>query len=517
MHAYIDNNCLTFRLVTTMNFSFNKNAVLKGTVILTLAGIISRIAGFFYRIFLTRQIGADGIGMFQLVTPVLGIAFALCSAGIQTAISRFCAAKKFQSTWLFAGLAVALPLSVLFTSFTYAYADFIAVRIFLNKDCSRFIQILAITVPFCTFHNCVNGYYLGKKQAGLPAFSQLFEQFARIGAVYLYTVYCTQNELPVSVLCAVYGNLAGEAASCLICVLALLIDKTVTFRFHSLPECIKKTVVFSIPLTANRLLMHLLQSGESILIPAQLVIFGNTQNEALSIYGILMGMSLPLILFPSAITNSMAVMLLPEVSGAQADGDNARIVHTLNRSLQICMAMGFLSTALFLFYGAKMGAILFKEPLVENFVMILAWLCPFYYLTTTLGSILNGLGCTTLTCVQTIAGILVRIAFLVLLVPKTGIRGYLIGTLVSQILVCIAHFLYLNHLFHIGFPVWKYILQPLLYTAVSILFSQMFCRLLLFLGTDSLFFRLFTGACCAVFIFTILIKSSFLTAECTRL
>ena len=94
MHAYIDNNCLTFRLVTTMNFSFNKNSVLKGTVILTLAGIISRIAGFFYRIFLTRQIGADGIGMFQLVTPVLGIAFALCSAGIQTAISRFCAAKK---------------------------------------------------------------------------------------------------------------------------------------------------------------------------------------------------------------------------------------------------------------------------------------------------------------------------------------------------------------------------------------------------------------------------------------
>ena len=70
MHAYIDNNCLTFRLVTTMNFSFNKNAVLKGTVILTLAGIISRIAGFFYRIFLTRQIGADGIGMFQLVTPL---------------------------------------------------------------------------------------------------------------------------------------------------------------------------------------------------------------------------------------------------------------------------------------------------------------------------------------------------------------------------------------------------------------------------------------------------------------
>ena len=133
-----------------------------------------------------------------------------------------------------------------------------------------------------------------------------------------------------------------------------------------------------------------------------------------------------------------------------------------------------------------MGAILFKEPLVENFVMILAWLCPFYYLTTTLGSILNGLGCTTLTCVQTIAGILVRIAFLVLLVPKTGIRGYLIGTLVSQILVCIAHFLYLNHLFHIGFRSGNTSCSRFIYSRFNFI-SQMFCRLLLFLGTDSLF------------------------------
>ena len=181
----------------------------------------------------------------------------------------------------------------------------------------------------------------------------------------------------------------------------------------------------------------------------------------------LWGLSLPLILFPSAITNSMAVMLLPEVSGAQADGDNARIIHTLNRSLQICMAMGFLSTALFLFYGAKIGGYFcLKNRLLKILSWFFAWLCPFYYLTTTLGSILNGLGCTTLTCVQTIAGILVRIAFLVLLVPKTGIRGYLIGTLVSQILVCIAHFLYLNHLFSYRFsgleihPAAAFYIQP---------------------------------------------------------
>lgn len=300
-----------------MKYNF-KNAVFKGTIILTFAGVISRVIGFFYRIFLTRQIGSEGMGLFQLVTPILGISFALCSAGIQTAISRFSAAKEKKSAWLTAGLVLALPTAIAFSFFTYFYAEFIACRILLNSNCTPLIQILAFAVPFSTFHNCVNGYYLGKKQAGLPAFSQLLEQFARVGTVYLYTRYCIQIGKEITVLCAVYGNLAGELASTITCSAALLFDKQAKIQAAHLSECIKKIFTFSVPLTANRLLVHLLQSGESILIPAQLILYGCTQSEALSIYGILMGMSLPLILFPSAITNSMSVMLLPEVSGAQS-------------------------------------------------------------------------------------------------------------------------------------------------------------------------------------------------------
>ena len=75
-------------------------------------------------------------------------------------------------------------------------------------------------------------------------------------------------------------------------------------------------LVFSVPLTFNRLLMHILQSCESILIPAQLILYGYSQNESISIYGILTGMALPFILFPAALTNSLSIMLLPEVSGA---------------------------------------------------------------------------------------------------------------------------------------------------------------------------------------------------------
>ena len=114
MHAYIDNNCLTFRLVTTMNFSFNKNSVLKGTVILTLAGIISRIAGFFYRIFLSRSFPAEEIGLYQLIFPVYTLAYAATSAGIETALARLVAASsaKKQSAKAYSYLKAALLCSL---------------------------------------------------------------------------------------------------------------------------------------------------------------------------------------------------------------------------------------------------------------------------------------------------------------------------------------------------------------------------------------------------------------------
>ena len=488
-----------------MKYNF-KNAVLRGTIILTFAGIISRIIGFFYRIFLTRQIGSEGMGLFQLVTPILGISFALCSAGIQTAISRFSAAKENKRTWLNAGLLLAIPLSLLFAFFTYYYADFIAYRILLNENSVPLIKILAFAVPFSTFHNCVNGYYFGQKKAGLPAFSQLMEQFARVATVYIYSKYCIQNNKEITVLCAVYGNLAGELASTLVCAAALCFNKDSKSFYSNLGQCIRKVFTFSVPLTANKLLMHLLQSGESILIPAQLILHGHSQSQALSIYGVLMGMALPLIMFPSAITNSLSVMLLPEISSAQSQKNDSHIVRTLNSSIRLCMMMGIMSTFLFIFYGAEMGSIIFDEPSVESFVNVLSWLCPFYYLTTTLGSILNGLGRTTLTCVHNITGILIRIAFLIILVPKMGITGYLFGLLISQIFVCIAHYICLHNTFHMGINAKENIIIPFIFSAVSIGCSMLIYLPMRNLGLGNNLLQLFTGACAAIIILLFIFK-----------
>ncbi len=484
-----------------------KNTIFRGTAILTLAGIISRVIGFFYRIFLTRTIGAAGIGLLQLTSPILALSFALCSAGIQTAISKYCASDhsdskivKIDTNWFFAGLCISIPLSVLTAVIIYIYADFLATRILLNSMCTPLIRILALCIPFSSFHNCVNGLYFGCKKTEVPALSQLFEQITRVLCVYVYAQYQIHHGVSVTVSSAVYGNVIGEIAATVFCVGALLGTRRTNFVKQSICNKIQPLLSYSAPLTANRLLMHLLQSGEAILIPAQLFRYGFSNTESIRIYGILIGMALPFILFPSAIPNALAVMLLPTVSNEQAKENEQAIVHTTKRAMQLCLSVGFFCTIIFLLYGAKIGAILFCEPDVMHYIETLAWLCPFYYLSITLSSILNGLGYTTSTCIQNIIGILLRITALICIVPYKGICGYLWGLLLSEILICILHIMKLKITLHfsilsthtfpgilsaviangITFPIYAFILQKHIHSELICLCCAVICASLLY-------------------------------------
>lgn len=467
---------------------FTKNAVIKGTIILTLAGFLSRFAGFFYRVLATKCIGSVGIGLIQLVMPVIGISAALCSSGIQTAISKFAAAMNKKFSWLLSGLIISIPVSIIFSVFVWLKADFIARNIFLTPECSNLIKILCISVPFSSMHNCINGYYYGLKQSGIPATSQLLEQAVRIIFIgfYYYSFINTGN--PVSVECALYGNIVGELSACILCLAALFLKKhkaslhNKTTFLKSL-KCVvtnsKQIFTYSFPLTLNHLLMHILESGETILIPAVLIISGLEQKEALSLYGILTGMTLPLIMFPSAITNSMAVMLLPKISKSQSDNNISNIKHTINSSINLCMHMGIACSFLFFAYGGRLGSYLFNESMVEEFVKTLSFICPFIFLRTTLSSILNGLGKTSLTFISAIAGTSIRLFSLIIIVPVTGIRGYLISLLISQLVTCMILYIWLIKKYKISPHPVDNIIMPVSYSIISVFSSKIFLQLIL--------------------------------------
>lgn len=474
-----------------------KHTLITGTLLLTCTGFLTRILGFFYRIFLSRTIGAEGLGLYNMVHPIFGICFALCAGSIQTALSQFVAAHTGKGKAIFRiGLSISFVISILLAALIWHHADFIAAYILMEPRCAPLLPIMAVSVPCSAIHACINGYYYGIQKAKVPAFAQVVEQMIRIGAVFLLADIYLETGREITVQLAVYGHLIGEIASSLFTV--------VCFQFFAPSEgngarskfirdfkaLAGPLMVLALPLMGNRLVLNVLQSMEAIWIPNSLGQFGLTSSEAFSVYGVLTGMALPFILFPSTISNSLAVLLLPTVAAAQSDGNERRIQSTISVSLRYSLYMGILCIGIFILFGDDLGLSVFHDNQAGSFIITLAWLCPFLYLATTMGSILNGLGKTSTTFIQSALALIMRILFVLIGIPRYGITAYLWGMLASELFLALMHLFSLKRMIPFTWNAWEMIVKPSvflflsigIYYAVSSVYDPMLC-LPLFLKT----------------------------------
>lgn len=435
-----------------------KRTILKGTLILTITGFATRFMGFFYRIFLSHTFGEEGVGLYQLIFPVYALCFSLTSAGIETALAR-CVAKrasvgkkKEARTLLFTAMALSVTLSVVVMLLLQSYAGLIAEQFLQEKRCYSLLIILSYAFPFASIHSCIVGYYLGRKETGIPAFSQLIEQLVRILSVYLFCLIGTRNGTEFGISTAVGGLIAGEIASSMFC-LKMITKKTTVYqrltkKITKLPEYLGlagELFLLSAPLTASRVLLNLLQSIEAVSIPLKLQSHGMSISQSLSIYGVLTGMALPCVLFPSAITNSVSTMLLPTVAEAQTLKREQQMRNIIQKSVCCCVLLGSICCILLLLSGQWIGSYIFNSRSAGDYIVTLAWMCPFLYANTTLISIINGIGKTALSFLINTFSLILRILSVFYCIPIFGIEGYLLGLLASQLAAFLLCILYLSH------------------------------------------------------------------------
>lgn len=438
-----------------------KQTIIRGTIILTITGFLSRFMGFFYRIFLSRTFGEEGVGLYQLIFPVYALCYSLTTAGIETAISRTVARKislgkeREAREFLLAGISLSFMLACICMIAMQKNAAFLASQILGDERCVPLLTILSYTVPCSAIHSCICGYCYGLKQTSIPASAQLIEQITRISGVYLLYRLLIKNQGNAPITIAVCGLVIGEFFSALYTLSILpgfLNGRHITqvFRRHSssgasggqtipymtagiLYRRLKELLPLSIPLTANRVLINLLQSIEAISIPGRLQRFGLDTSEALSLYGVLNGMALPCILFPSAVTSSISIMLMPTVAEIQASEDRNEMLDIIKKVTGACFTLGLFCCLVFLLFGSWIGITLFGSRTAGKFILTLAWICPFLYTNSALSSVINGLGKTSSTLFVNTFSLLIRIAGVFYAIPLFGIQGYLWGLLVSQL------------------------------------------------------------------------------------
>lgn len=401
------------------------------------------------------------MGIYQLISPVIAFTVSLSMAGYQTAISKCVAEESGKPSPhplrpLLAGLSISLPLSCLCALVVNRCSDFLAVSFLQEPRTAILLRIYAYSLPLSAVHSCISGYFYGRKKAGVPAFSQLIEQVCRVASIILIADAIYRADKTPSLAITAAGVVVGEIFSTSFSLIAALftsrkegvrlstaMHKGLATKEQQARSSLRTTyaAIFSLalPLTANRLVTTLLQSVETVSIPIRLRMYGYDNTEALSIYGVLTGMAMPLIFFPNTLTNSLAVLLLPTISEKQACGDMVAIKKATLRTVKYCFAMGFLCMCGFLLFGNWAGDFLFGSELAGHFICTLGFLCPFLYTNTCLSSILQGLGHANTIFVCNIICLLLRLCFIFFAIPYVGITGYLWGILSSQILLTILH------------------------------------------------------------------------------
>lgn len=483
-----------------VQLSPKKRAFLTGTLLLTASGFACRVLGFFYRIFLSRTIGAEGLGLYNMMHPVFGICFALCAGSIQTAISQYIASHSAKGRSIFrSGLLLSGGMSLALAWLICSQAEFLAGTVLMEPRCAPFLPLLGISVPFAAVHACINGYYYGMQKSRVPAFSQIAEQVIRMTVVFLIADYWTGLGHTITVHLAVMGHLAGEMASAAFTFLCLWIcppQPECSFQGGPalearIPVSPRKDLAsghgghgksdsgsflatafpllaLALPLMANRLVLNLLASLEAIWIPSRLQMSGLTNGEALAVYGVLTGMALPFILFPSAITNSISVLLLPSIAQDHAAGRYQSIRSSIAMSLRYSMYMGIFSIGVFTLFGEALGTSVFHNEHAGFYIQVLSWLCPFLYLSTTMGSILNGLGKTQTTFLHNTLSLVLRIGFVYFGIPRFGILALLAGMLFCEILLALLHLAALHKSVPFSWDAWDMIVKPCIFLVIAV-------------------------------------------------
>lgn len=468
-----------------------KNSLVTGALILTCANIISRILGFVYRIYMSNTIGSEGMGLYQLIMPIYSLAWSISASGFSTTVSKLVAqenAKKeygnmgriLKQSFVITGL-IGLILSAILILFT----DWIGITILNDSRTVMSLKLLAICFPFMAAASCVRGYFYGIQNSSIPAFSQVLEQVTRMSVIYLLAQTLIPLGLEYACLAAVSGICIGEIVSFLYVAISYkrFKMKNKLIRRPSMKSlvAISSILTMAIPLTANRVIGSFLSTVENTLIPQKLMEYGYTSSQAISTYGEITGMAMPLLQFPTAFLVALSITLVPAVSESIAVKNSRRINYTVSKSLQFTSLIGIGVTSVFLVFPYEISAAIYNNRTIGDFLFYMSWISPFLYLHIIVSGILNGLGEQVYIFKNNILSSVISILFIYFYIPKFGVFAFVIGSLLSLIVTTILAINKVMECTKIKFELSNWVFKPILAIVISTLVVKYIADMYIFI------------------------------------
>lgn len=426
-----------------------KRSFVSGTIILMLAGFVVRIFGFIYRIYLSNLIGAEGMGLFQLIFPVYSLVILTLSSGVSIGVSKMVAEELAKKHLInlrritSCALVLVISSGMMISLFIFLYIDFIANVILKDSRTYYSLMLLIPSIPVIAAASALKGYFYGIQDVVPTAVSQVVEQVVRIGLVMAMAGYFVGAGLEYACALATVGMSLGEISNLGVLFIIYRIRRKKAGKSISRAGFIRKRIIFkeliktALPVSFNRFITSIMSAVEQILIPRRLLAGGLDYQVSIEMFGKLSGMAMPLIFFPSLVTASLATTLVPAISEAMSLKNYRTVNYRISKSIQLTFILGFIFTALFITFPDEISDLVYRREKIGPMIYTLAFSCIFIYLQQTLLGILNGLGKQALSLRNSVIGSAIRICFIYYMVPFYGVNGYVLGAIVSSAIVCI--------------------------------------------------------------------------------
>ena len=316
-----------------------KEKIIIGTLILTIATTSVRFVGMFFRIYLANTIGSEGMGLYQLILSFFFLMVTLATSGIRVAISKLISEQVALGNYLNAKKVLHQSIGIsIFTGFAagavlYYFADYIGSNILNDDRTVLALLYLAPSLPIMAISNCYKGYFYALGKVTQPAIIQMTEQFVRIFLIiYLMGTFLPKG-LEYGCAAVAIGMTAEEIFALFLVWFFYIFDKKprLTKTQKKADNMVFKILQISVPVSATSYINSILRTVENTLIPARLLLYGLSSEIAISLYGMIKGMVLPLLFFPSSILTSLSSLLIPAVAGDNALANEKSVSRTLSQ------------------------------------------------------------------------------------------------------------------------------------------------------------------------------------------
>lgn len=420
---------------------------LKGTLILTVSSIVVKVIGSLNWIILSRVLGGEGIGLYQMGFPIYLMAITVSSAGIPVAISIVTSEKLAHRDYRGAkrifnvSLRLLLVSGLIFSSILWLGADWLIEKGFIIDGRAYYsIIALAPAVFFVTFLSSFRGYLQGWQIMTPTAVSEIVEQLTRVVTMLVFA----ELFLPYGLAYAAGGASMGAGVGAFCALLVLMwFYKKLKRRFRREIEgqsdfgdeegawiIIKRLLRLALPVSLSSLMLPLGANLDLVIVPQRLVAAGFNLRHVTEQFGYLTGMAIPLINLATIFTAAMTINIVPVISSAKALGADGEIRKKLRIAFRAALIITFPCFVGLYFLSEKVAALIYNAPGAAGAIQTMSIGIVFLGLHQVSTGILQGLGRTVIPVVNMIfaAAVKVGLNWWLTAIPDLGIKGAAIST-----------------------------------------------------------------------------------------